>query len=92
LSSLLVVAASHAAALICVLGPLLSGPLVKLTMSAREGPEAVDERLRPIRYRRSELVRDRGYLRTILRDGSQAARGIARHTLTEVAAAMHTTY
>ena len=36
----------------------------------RRATEAVNERLRPIRDRRSELMRDRGYLRTILRDGS----------------------
>jgi hypothetical protein len=37
-SSSLLVAASHAAPLISVLGPLLGGPLAKLTMCAREGP------------------------------------------------------
>lgn len=50
------------------------------------------ERLAPIRDRRSELMRDRGYLRTVLRDGSAAARSIAQSTLTQVAAAMHTDY
>jgi tryptophanyl-tRNA synthetase len=58
----------------------------------RRATEAVNERLRTIRRRRSELIRDRGYLRTILRDGSQAARSIAQSTLTQVAAAMHTNY
>lgn len=58
----------------------------------RRAIEAVNERLRPIRYRRSELMRDRGYLRTILREGSQAARSIAQGTLTQVAAAMHSNY
>ena len=42
--------------------------------------------------RRAELARDRGYLRTILRDGSAAARGIAQDTLAQVAEAMHTRY
>ena len=58
----------------------------------RRATEAVNERLRPVRDRRSELMRDRGYLRTVLRDGSDAARGIAQSTLTQVAAAMHTNY
>ena len=35
---------------------------------------------------------DRGYLRTILRDGSLAARAIAQNTLERVSAAMHTNY
>jgi tryptophanyl-tRNA synthetase len=58
----------------------------------RRATEAVNERLRPIRARRAELMRDRGYLRTVLRDGSDVARGIAHTTLTRVAAAMHTNY
>jgi tryptophanyl-tRNA synthetase len=58
----------------------------------RRATEAVNERLRPIRDHRSELIRDRGYLRTILRDGSATARSIAQSTLTQVAAAMHTNY
>ena len=58
----------------------------------RRATEAVNERLRPVRERRSELVRDRDYLRAVLRDGSDAARGIAQTTLTQVAAAMHTNY
>jgi hypothetical protein len=37
-------------------------------------------------------MRDRGYLRTVLRDGSAAARSIAQSTLARVAAAMHTNY
>ncbi len=58
----------------------------------RRATEAVNERLRPIRERRGELMRDRGYLRTVLRDGSAAARTIAQATLAQVAAAMHTQY
>ncbi len=58
----------------------------------RRATEAVNERLRALRERRSELIRDRGYLRTVLRDGSATARGIAQTTLAEVAAAMHTNY
>src|SRR5579862_2399653 len=44
----------------------------------RRASEAVNERLRPIRARRSELIRDRGHLRTVLRDRSAKARGIPR--------------
>jgi tryptophanyl-tRNA synthetase len=58
----------------------------------RRATEAVNERLRPIRGRRAELIRDRGYLRTVLRDGSNMARAIAESTLTQVSAAMHTSY
>jgi tryptophanyl-tRNA synthetase len=58
----------------------------------RRATEAVNERLRPIRERRGELMRDRGYLRTVLRDGSGVARSIAQRTLEEVAAAMHTNF
>ena len=58
----------------------------------RRATEAVNERLRPARDRRSELMRDRGYLRTVLRDGSDRARSIAQRTLTHVADAMHTNY
>jgi tryptophanyl-tRNA synthetase len=58
----------------------------------RRATEAVNDRLRPIRKRRADLIRDRGYLRTILRAGSEAARQIAQRTLEQVAAAMHTNY
>ncbi len=58
----------------------------------RRAIEAVNERLRPIRDRRADLMRDRGYLRTILRDGSTRARSIAQETLRQVTAAMHTNY
>jgi tryptophanyl-tRNA synthetase len=58
----------------------------------RRATQAVNERLRPIRERRAQLIRDRGYLRAILRDGSARARGIAQETLRQVTAAMHTDY
>jgi tryptophanyl-tRNA synthetase len=58
----------------------------------RRAIDSVNERLRPIREQRVELMRDRGYLRTILRDGSAAARAIAQSTLAQVTAAMHTNY
>jgi tryptophanyl-tRNA synthetase len=58
----------------------------------RRAAEAVNERLRPIRARRAELVRDRGYLREIVRQGSAVARGMAQNTLAQVSAAMHANY
>ena len=58
----------------------------------RRATDAVNEKLRPIRLRRAELMSDRGYLRTILRDGSLAARAMAQNTLERVSAAMHTNY
>jgi tryptophanyl-tRNA synthetase len=58
----------------------------------RRATDAVNGRLAPIRERRSALMQDRGYLRTVLRDGSATARGIAQSTLTQVSAAMHTNY
>ncbi len=58
----------------------------------RRATEAINERLRPIRDRRAELVKERGHLRAILRDGSAAARTIAQDTLTQVSCAMHTSY
>jgi tryptophanyl-tRNA synthetase len=58
----------------------------------RRATEAVNERLRPIRQRRAELIADRGHLRAVLREGSAVARGIAQRTLVEVATAMHTSY
>ena len=53
---------------------------------------AVNERLRPIRARRRELDRERGYLREVLRAGNERAREIATRTLEEVRALMSTTY
>ncbi len=58
----------------------------------RRATEAVNERLRPIRARRVELISERGYLRAVLRDGSAAVRAIAQETLALVSAAMHTDY
>jgi tryptophanyl-tRNA synthetase len=58
----------------------------------RRATEAVNERLRPIRDRRAELIADRAHLRSILRAGSATAREIAQSTLAEVTAAMHTDY
>jgi tryptophanyl-tRNA synthetase len=58
----------------------------------RRATDAVNERLRPIRERRHELMIDRGYLRRVLLDGSATARILAQDTLAEVSAAMHTRY
>src|SRR4051812_42753156 len=54
--------------------------------------EAVNERLAPIRSRRDELVRDRAFLRAVLRDGNERARAIAADTPATVRALMHTDY
>jgi tryptophanyl-tRNA synthetase len=58
----------------------------------RRATEAVNERLRPIRQRRAELIADTGFLREVLQSGSNVARNIAATTLSEVAEAMHTIY
>lgn len=58
----------------------------------RRATDAVNGYLHPIRARRAELIRDRAYLRAVLRDGSRAAREVAQRTLAEVTAAMHTVY
>jgi tryptophanyl-tRNA synthetase len=58
----------------------------------RRATAAVNQRLQHIRDRRSELIRDRGYLRATLREGSAAARTLAQDTLGQVSAALHATY
>jgi tryptophanyl-tRNA synthetase len=54
--------------------------------------DAVNERLRPIRARRSALIQDRGYLREVLHDGTGTARAMAAETLATVQRLMHTAY
>jgi len=54
--------------------------------------EALNERLRPIRVRRSELLNDPALLSTLLARGNHRAREIGRQTLTEVRDLMHMTY
>jgi tryptophanyl-tRNA synthetase len=54
--------------------------------------EAVNERLRPIRARRAELVSDRAHLQAVLRDGNERAEALAAATLREVRRLMHTSY
>ena len=54
--------------------------------------EAVNERLRPIRARRSALIEDRGYLREVLRTGTAVANEMAAGTLADVQRLMHTAY
>ncbi|MFG2570908.1 tryptophan--tRNA ligase [Streptomyces sp. NPDC048567] len=54
--------------------------------------EAVNEYLAPIRARRNAYANDRGYLRTILREGNERANAVADKTLAEVRAAMNSHY
>lgn len=54
--------------------------------------EAVNERLRPVRRARRELVRDPGHLRSVLAAGAERARGVAERTLHDVRTLMHTAY
>ncbi len=54
--------------------------------------EAVNERFRTIRARRTELLADRGYLREVLRAGDLRARAMAEATLADVRRLMHTDY
>ncbi|GHH73095.1 tryptophan--tRNA ligase [Streptosporangium violaceochromogenes] len=54
--------------------------------------EAVNECLAPIRARRAEYARDRAYLRQVLREGNERARGVADATLAEVRTAMNSRY
>jgi tryptophanyl-tRNA synthetase len=54
--------------------------------------EAVNERLAPVRARRAEVAADRGYLRSVLREGNERARAIAADTLAAVRRLMHTDY
>jgi len=52
--------------------------------------EAVNEYLRPLRARRSDYARDRGFIRQVLRAGNARANAVADATLTEVRHAMST--
>jgi tryptophanyl-tRNA synthetase len=54
--------------------------------------DAINDRFAPVRAARAELIRDRGYLRQVLRSGTDAATELAEATLTGVRALMHTTY
>ncbi len=58
----------------------------------RRATEAINERLRPIRTARAELIADRAHLRHVIRTGSAAAAAIADRTLESVRAVMHTSY
>jgi tryptophanyl-tRNA synthetase len=53
---------------------------------------AVNELLAPVRARRAEYGRELGYVRQVLRDGSERAGVIAAATLDEVRAAMRMRY
>ncbi|MFJ3218066.1 tryptophan--tRNA ligase [Kitasatospora sp. NPDC086801] len=50
--------------------------------------DSVNEYLRPLRARRTELAADRGHLRQVLRDGAERANAVADATLDEVRAVM----
>ena len=54
--------------------------------------EAVNERFRDIRARRTELAADPGHLRDVLHAGNQRAREVAEQTLSDVKRLMHTDY
>lgn len=54
--------------------------------------EAVNDYLEPIRERRAELERDRGYILDVLHDGNARANAIADQTLDEVREAMGMRY
>jgi tryptophanyl-tRNA synthetase len=58
----------------------------------RTATEAVNEYLAPIRARRAEYARDRGYLRQVLREGNEQARAVAEDTLAQVRSAMNSHY
>jgi len=58
----------------------------------RLATEAVNERLRPIRHNRRQLVGETAHLRRILADGAERARAIADATLVEVRRLMHNCY
>jgi tryptophanyl-tRNA synthetase len=54
--------------------------------------DAVNERFGPVRARRHALIQDRGYLREVLRAGTDTTRGMASRTLADVLRLMHTAY
>lgn len=54
--------------------------------------EAVNERLRPIRAKRSELVSDRSFLASVLAQGNAKANNVAEETLDQVRQAMDMNY
>ena len=51
--------------------------------------EALNEELRPLRQRRSELEKDMGYISKVLKEGAERARELAVQTLNEVRSAMN---
>jgi tryptophanyl-tRNA synthetase len=54
--------------------------------------EAVNDRLAPVRARRTALAADLGYVRSVLRAGNERARAVADATLRDVRAAMAMNY
>jgi tryptophanyl-tRNA synthetase len=54
--------------------------------------DAINERLRPVRTKRKALMDERGYLRDVLKAGTETSRAIAAETLDNVRRLMHTAY
>jgi tryptophanyl-tRNA synthetase len=54
--------------------------------------ESINDRFRPIRARRLQLLRDPAYLRRVLDQGNARARAVAEETLREVRELMYTSY
>jgi tryptophanyl-tRNA synthetase len=52
----------------------------------------LQEMLAPIRARREELAKDRGYIMQVLKDGTAKARAVAAQTADEVKAALGLSY
>ena len=51
--------------------------------------ESLNETLKPIRQKRSELEKDEAYIKQVLHNGIESARKMAIHTLEEVRRAMN---
>jgi tryptophanyl-tRNA synthetase len=54
--------------------------------------DAINERLRPVRALRAQIIKDRAYLRDVLREGNAKADTVANDTLDTVRKLMHTAY
>jgi tryptophanyl-tRNA synthetase len=62
------------------------------TESTVRADAAPADALRPIRARRAQYARDRGWLRQVLREGNERANTVAEATLKEVRRAMNSHY
>jgi tryptophanyl-tRNA synthetase len=54
--------------------------------------EAINDRLRPVRTLRAEVIKDRAYLRELLQEGNDKTNAVANDTLDAVRQLMHTAY